>query len=73
MSGDARSWSCDSVSLGVTLLETEIDARAGAIRMERSAAGLEHAVEQDAVDPGVVVEVLEVPHVRHRASRMGVQ
>src|SRR5205823_7937718 len=56
------------VTLRVRPLEFEPVAGAGAIRLERAALRLEHAVEEQRLEPDVVVEVLEVPEPRHRAA-----
>src|SRR5207249_144687 len=56
------------VTLRVRPLEFEPVAGAGAIRLERAALRLEHAVEEQRLEPDVVVEVLEVAEARHRAA-----
>ncbi len=63
-----RASSRHPVALGLRLLEFEPEPRPGAIRGEHATAGLERPVEQDPLDPLVVVEVLDVDHALHRAA-----
>src|SRR5919202_4424689 len=67
------SFSLDGVAFGVRSLELKSQTRPRSIRGEYAALWVEHPVEEHVLDPGVVVEVLQVPQGDDGAASVGVQ
>ena len=65
--------SADAVPLRVGALELEAETRTGPVGHQLASDRVDHPIEEEVLDARVVVEVLEVPEVRHRARRMEVQ
>src|SRR5919109_3394636 len=61
------------IALGVRSLQLQPGPRTGGVRAEEPFLGVQGSLEQDALDPVVVVEVLQVPEVLNRARRVDVQ
>ena len=71
--GSAHGRSGLSITGGVGALQLQPRPGPREVGSQHPAGRVEDPVEQQTVDEGVVVEVLEVTEVRHRARGMGVQ
>ena len=62
------------VGIGVRIvLQFQAEPRSGKIRAQHASHGIDYSIEKQAVDSGVVGEVLEMADVVDRASRMEVE
>src|SRR5438874_1743940 len=66
-------WFSDGVARGILAFEDESHAGPRAVGPQRPLDRSQRAVEQEVLDPVVVVEELEVPHGGESAARVRVQ
>ena len=62
-----------AVGLGVRGAEGEAETGGGWVRADGSAGWIQGAVEEERLDPGVIVEPFQVPQVRRGGGYVGVQ